>query len=143
MTRIPEISKFNEAFHDPWACRCLAIENTVQSLPKATLNDSDAVKALAALAQGHRLAVFRLLVVAGPDGLSVGHIAEALGLANATLSFHLKELANAGLIASRQEGRFVFYSASIDRMNALIAFLTENCCQGVPGLCEPSSPRKC
>ncbi len=110
---------------------------------QTTLNDSDAVKALAALAQANRLAVFRLLVVAGPDGLSVGSIAEALGLANATLSFHLKELTNAGLIASRQEGRFIYYSASMSKMNALIGFLTENCCQGMPGLCEPASSRKC
>ncbi|VVE87075.1 ArsR/SmtB family transcription factor [Pandoraea bronchicola] len=110
---------------------------------QTTLNDTDAVKALAALAQGNRLAVFRLLVVAGPEGLSVGNIAETLGLANATLSFHLKELANAGLISSRQEGRYIYYAASIDKMNALVGFLTENCCQGVPGLCEPASSRKC
>ncbi|VVE33712.1 ArsR family transcriptional regulator [Pandoraea horticolens] len=110
---------------------------------QTTLNDTDAVKALAALAQGNRLAVFRLLVVAGPEGLSVGNIAETLGLANATLSFHLKELANAGLISSRQEGRYIYYAAAIDKMNALIGFLTENCCQGVPGLCKPASSRKC
>lgn len=110
---------------------------------QTALNDTDAVKALAALAQGNRLAVFRLLVVAGPDGLSVGNIAEALGLANATLSFHLKELANAGLITARQEGRYIYYAASIEKMNALIGFLTENCCGGVPRLCEPVSPRKC
>ncbi|AJP59670.1 transcriptional regulator [Pandoraea vervacti] len=107
------------------------------------LNDADAVQALAALAQGNRLAVFRLLVVAGPEGLRVGNIAETLGLPNATLSFHLKELAHAGLITSRQDGRYIYYAASIDRMNALIGFLTENCCQGVAGLCERSSPRKC
>ncbi|WP_174979722.1 metalloregulator ArsR/SmtB family transcription factor [Pandoraea communis] len=107
------------------------------------MNDTDAVKALAALAQGNRLAVFRLLVVTGPEGLSVGNIAETLGLANATLSFHLKELANAGLISSRQEGRYIYYAAAIDKMNALIGFLTENCCQGVPGLCNPAASRKC
>ena len=88
----------------------------------------DAVTALAALAQGTRLAVYRLLVQQGPSGLAAGEIAEQLDIAPATLSFHLKELVHAGLASSRQEGRFVFYAANFDAMNALVAFLTENCC---------------
>ena len=89
-----------------------------------------AVKALAALAQGTRLAIYRLLVQQGPEGLAAGTIAERLDLPAATLSFHLKELANAGMVESRQDGRFVFYSANYDQMNGLLSFLTENCCQG-------------
>ena len=90
----------------------------------------DAVKALAALAQDSRLAVYRLLVERGPAGLSAGAIAERLAMAPATLSFHLKELANARLVTARQEGRFIYYAATFDRMNDLIGFLTENCCRG-------------
>ena len=97
----------------------------------------EAVKALAALAQGTRLAVFRLLVEAGPGGLTVGGINARLDIAPATLSFHLKELAHAGLIESRQEGRYIHCSASFERMNALLAFLTDNCCGGNPALCSP------
>lgn len=89
-----------------------------------------AVKALAALAQDTRLAIYRLLVQQGPQGLSAGTIAERLDIAGATLSFHLKELAHAGMVESRQDGRFVYYSANYDQMNALLAYLTENCCQG-------------
>lgn len=89
-----------------------------------------AVKALAALAQDTRLAVYRLLVQQGPQGLSAGTIAEHLDIAGATLSFHLKELSHAGMIDSRQDGRFVYYSANYDQMNGLLAYLTENCCQG-------------
>ena len=89
-----------------------------------------AVKALAALAQDTRLAIYRLLVQQGPEGLSAGTIAERLDLPGATLSFHLKELANAGMVESRQDGRFVFYSANYDQMNGLLGYLTENCCQG-------------
>ena len=89
-----------------------------------------AVKALAALAQDTRLAIYRLLVQQGPKGLSAGTIAERLDLPGATLSFHLKELANAGMVDSRQDGRFVFYSANYDQMNGLLGYLTENCCQG-------------
>lgn len=105
----------------------------------------DAVKALAALAQETRLAVFRLLVEAGPAGLTVGRINDVIATAPATLSFHLKELANAGLIESRQEGRFIHCSARFERMNELLAFLTENCCQGSKAscptpLCKPESP---
>jgi ArsR family transcriptional regulator len=88
------------------------------------------IKALAALAQDSRLAIFRLLIQCGPHGLSVGKIAECVDIAPATLSFHLKELNNSGLLSSRQDGRFVIYSANFAAMNDLIGFLTENCCGG-------------
>ena len=95
--------------------------------------DTKAVLAgLSALAQESRLAVFRLLVQAGPPGLAASKIAEHLDIAPSSLSFHLKELSHAGLLASKQEGRFVIYSANVDAMNGLIGFLTENCCGGVP-----------
>jgi ArsR family transcriptional regulator, arsenate/arsenite/antimonite-responsive transcriptional repressor len=94
-----------------------------------------AVRALAALAQESRLAVFRLLVKAGPDGLAAGRVAAALDIAPATLSFHLKELANAGLVTARSESRFVYYSANFEQMAALMTYLTENCCQGMPDEC--------
>lgn len=91
----------------------------------------DAVAALGALAQETRLQTFRLLVQAGADGLSVGAIAERLGTeANGRLSFHLKELAIAGLVTANQSGRFVFYSANYPAMNDLLAYLTEHCCNG-------------
>jgi len=97
--------------------------------------------ALAALAQESRLAVFRLLVEAGPTGLSVGEIGAALKVAPATLSFHLKELANAGLVDARQEGRYIYYSAHYARMDALLAYLTENCCaRDGCGSCSPRRP---
>jgi ArsR family transcriptional regulator len=99
------------------------------------METNQAVSQLAALAQEHRLAIFRLLVQQGQDGLAVGRIAEALGLANATLSFHLKTLAQAGLIEARQDGRFIHYSANFAGMNNLIGFLSENCCGGQP--CAP------
>lgn len=89
-----------------------------------------AVQSLVALAQETRLAVFRLLVEAGPEGMNAGAIAEAVGVPAATLSFHLKELSRAGLVVSRQESRFVFYSANFSAMDDLIAYLTDNCCQG-------------
>ena len=92
------------------------------------MDNASAVSSLAALAQESRLAIFRLLVEAGPNGLSVGEIGAPLDIAPATLSFHLKELANAGLVASRQEGRFIYYSADYARMNALLGFLSQNCC---------------
>ena len=94
-----------------------------------------AIRVLGALAQESRLEIFRLLVTAGPQGLAAGRVGEILGLAPATLSFHLKELANAGLVASRQEARFIFYSADYERMAALLAYLTQNCCQGMPANC--------
>lgn len=100
------------------------------------MDNKDAVAALAALAQESRLAAFRLLVQAGPAGLAASRIAETLGVPPSSLSFHLKELTHAKLIVPRQEGRFVIYAARFDAMNALVGFLTENCCGGVP--CLPS-----
>ena len=91
---------------------------------------SKAVDALSALAQESRLSIYRLLVEAGPEGLSAGRIGEALKLPPATLSFHLSHLTRAGLTHSRQDGRFVFYSADFQSMNALVGYLTENCCGG-------------
>ena len=89
-----------------------------------------AVEALSALAQETRLKVYRLLVEGGPEGLSAGRIGEKLALAAATLSFHLAHLARAGLVTARQEGRFIFYAADFQNMNALVGYLTENCCGG-------------
>ncbi|WP_109479639.1 metalloregulator ArsR/SmtB family transcription factor [Paraburkholderia sp. C35] len=88
------------------------------------------VRALGALAHESRLAIFRALVVAGPDGLPAGEIAQQLGVSPSSLSFHLKDLSHAGLVTGRQEGRFVYYSANFDAMTGLIGFLTENCCAG-------------
>jgi DNA-binding transcriptional ArsR family regulator len=96
---------------------------------------TDAAATLGALAQETRLAIFRLLVEAGPEGLPAGRIAEALGVVPATLSFHLKELSHAGLAHARSEGRFVIYCADFDRMAALMTFLTRNCCRGMPHEC--------
>jgi DNA-binding transcriptional ArsR family regulator len=89
-----------------------------------------AVRALAALAQPTRLAIFRRLVEFAPDGLTAGTIASALDLAPATLSFHLKELAAAGLVSDQREGRHIRYRADLAAMNALIGYLTDNCCRG-------------
>ncbi len=105
------------------------------------MENKDAVAALAALAQESRLATFRLLVQAGPSGLAASRIAEALGVPPSSLSFHLKELTHAQLIVPRQEGRFVIYAAQFDTMNALLTFLTENCCGGNP--CSPIGNQAC
>jgi DNA-binding transcriptional ArsR family regulator len=94
-----------------------------------------AVTALAALAQETRLSVYRLLVEAGPDGVSAGRIGETLEIPGATLSFHLKELARAGLVSSRQEKQFIYYAADLELMAELMTFLTKNCCQGMPQAC--------
>ncbi|NWG30433.1 MAG: winged helix-turn-helix transcriptional regulator [Rhodocyclaceae bacterium] len=88
------------------------------------------VAALAALAQETRLAIFRLLVEAGEDGLNAGAIAGTLGLAAPTLSFHIAQLARSGLVSARQEGRYIYYAADFAAMDDLIAYLTENCCHG-------------
>ncbi len=94
------------------------------------METKDALAALAALSQETRLAIFRALVRAGPDGLPAGAIAQAVGAPASTLSFHLKELANAGLVKARQESRFIYYSAEYPAMSELVAFLTESCCRG-------------
>lgn len=94
------------------------------------METTQAIDALSGLAQESRLAAFRLLVQAGPQGLPAGAIGEKLGLPPATLSFHLAHLVRAGLVRSRQEGRFVIYSADYRAMNALVGFLTESCCGG-------------
>ncbi|MFL6606516.1 MAG: ArsR/SmtB family transcription factor [Steroidobacteraceae bacterium] len=101
-----------------------------------------AVKALGALAQESRLEVYRLLVQAGPEGMAASEIAERLGIPANTLSFHLKTLSHADLVLARQEGRFIFYSTHYEQMNAVLNFLTENCCGGRS--CPPAevSPRK-
>jgi len=96
-----------------------------------------AVRALAALAQESRLAVYRLLVQQGPSGVAAGEIAATLGVSPATLSFHLKELSHAGLVKSLQQGRFIFYSADYEAMNALLSFLMENCCSADGSTCAP------
>ena len=94
-----------------------------------------AVTALGALAQETRLAIFRLLIEAGPDGVAAGRIGETLEVPGATLSFHLKELARAGLVSSRQEKQFIYYAVDFERMAELMTFLTQNCCQGMPQEC--------
>ena len=105
---------------------------------------NDATIALAALGQATRLSVFRLLVEAGLEGRMPGEIAEALSLPGATLSFHLKELAAAGLIQGEPRGRYICYRVDFDAMNGLIGFLTDNCCGGNQSQCIPAygTPRK-
>jgi DNA-binding transcriptional ArsR family regulator len=102
------------------------------------MEKEQAIAALAALAQDNRLDVFRLLVQAGPDGMSAGQVAAALGLAPNTLTFHFDRLRHAGLVTVRRAGRSMIYAARFERMRALIGYLTENCCQGQPEQCAPS-----
>jgi ArsR family transcriptional regulator len=99
------------------------------------MESKQAVAALAALAQETRLSVFRLLVEAGPAGLPAGVIGQRVAVPAATLSFHLKELSYTGLVISRQQGRFIYYTADFERMAALMSFLTQNCCRGMPDKC--------
>ena len=111
------------------------------------MKNSDAVTALAALAQDNRLDVFRLLVQAGPEGMPAGKVAEELGLAPNTLTFHFDRLRDAGLVNVRREGRSMIYAAQFDVMNTLLGFLTENCCQGAaeqcaPAVCKPSKSKR-
>ena len=102
------------------------------------MKQQDVIIALAALAQDSRLAIYRLLVKRGPEGYAAGEVSERLNIAGPSLSFHLKELARAGLVTARKDGRFIYYSAQFERMNALVGYLTENCCsQGA--VCAPAS----
>ena len=103
------------------------------------METNQAIDALSALAQRSRLAIFRLLVVAGPDGLAAGVIGEKLDLPPATLSFHLAHLARAHLVQQQQAGRYVIYSSNFDTMNELVVYLTENCCAGAS--CTDSSKK--
>lgn len=98
-----------------------------------------AAEVLAALGHESRLTIFRLLVETGPEGMTVGPIAEATGMAPATLSFHLAHLSRVGLIAGQREGRFIRYAANYGAMDDLLAFLTQNCCQGQQGSCFPKT----
>lgn len=104
------------------------------------METKNALAALTAVAHESRLAVFRLLVQTGRGGMAASKIAENLGIAPSSLSFHLKELAHAGLVTQKQDGRFVIYAANFDTMNSLVAFLTENCCAGKQS-CAPESPQ--
>ncbi len=101
------------------------------------MQSAEAVRAMAALAQEHRLAVFRLLVQAGPQGMAAGALADALGLPASSLSFHLAQLANAALVTQRRQSRSIIYTADFAAMNALLAYLTENCCGGAGCPAEP------
>lgn len=105
------------------------------------MEELEIAKALSAIAHESRLAVFRHLVQAGPEGLPAGRLAELTDLAPSSLSFHLKGLVMANMAASRQEGRYVIYSAKYETMNAVLAYLTENCCGGNP--CTPASATTC
>lgn len=106
------------------------------------MKSAQVVKALAALAQPTRLAIYRLLVARGPEGVAAGQVAEKLKVAPATLSFHFKILSHAGLVESRQDGRFVYYAANFTVMNNMLAYLTENCCAGDPDACNVPT-KKC
>ena len=105
------------------------------------METTQVLQSLSALAQESRLAIFRLLVQSGPAGMAAGAIGEKLDLPPATLSFHLAGLTRAGLAKSRQEGRFVIYSADYAAMNALVGFLTDNCCQGAKCEAPPRARR--
>ena len=100
------------------------------------MNADQVVKALAALAQPTRLAIYRILVEAGKDGLAAGQVAEKLQAPPASLSFHFKTLNHAGLVESTQAGRFIYYAANFDVMNGLVGYLTENCCGGNSEACN-------
>jgi ArsR family transcriptional regulator, arsenate/arsenite/antimonite-responsive transcriptional repressor len=109
------------------------------------MNIKDMVAALAALAQASRLELFRLLVKRGPEGYSPGDLTNRLGIPGPTLSFHLKELVNAGLISARKESRFIYYSPNFDRVDELIGFLTDHCCSlstdQCDAVCKPTSSK--
>jgi ArsR family transcriptional regulator len=102
------------------------------------MDKTDAVAALAALAQEHRLEIYRSLVQAGPAGMAAGEVANALGIAPNTLSFHFDRLRHAGLVSVARHGRSLIYAARYETMNNLLGYLTENCCGGRPELCTPT-----
>src|ERR1700749_3399531 len=104
------------------------------------MQEIDAVQSLVALGHPMRLRVFRALVVAGSEGLTPGVMAEGLGIAATALSFHLKELATAGLVTQQREGRYLIYRAAYERMNSLLGYLTENCCQGAACAVTAAAP---
>lgn len=111
------------------------------------MKSADAVAALAAIAQANRLDVFRLLVQAGPEGLPAGSVAAKVKLAPSALTFHFDRLRDAGLVTVRRDGRSMIYAARFEAMNALVAFLTENCCGGnaeqcAPAICKPARARR-
>ena len=115
---------------------------------QAPLQEHSVIQALAALAQPSRLRVFRTLVVAGPLGLTPGALSAELGVAAATLSFHLKELVHAGLVSQQRDGRNLIYRAAYAQMNAVLAYLTHHCCQGeacllTPSTTSPTTPNCC
>jgi|SRR5665213_713291 len=102
------------------------------------MKTAQVIAALGALAHEHRLAVYRLLIERGPDGLPAGAIAERIGLVPSSLTFHVQALQRAGLITQRRIGRQLFYAADYSAMNALVGYLTENCCGQSEGVCAPS-----
>jgi DNA-binding transcriptional ArsR family regulator len=107
------------------------------------MKSGQVVKALGALAQPTRLTIYRVLVERGPAGMAAGQVAEKLKVAPATMSFHFKTLSHAGLIESRQEGRFIYYAANFSVMNGMLAYLTENCCGGDQTACALPTRKKC
>ena len=109
---------------------------------KMAMNAADTVTALGALAHEHRLAVYRLLVQAGPEGLNAGAIAARLGLPPSSLSFHLQNLYRAGLVTQERHSRRLIYAADFDVMNGVIEYLTENCCGGVSSCVPACQPEK-
>ncbi|MEO9339847.1 metalloregulator ArsR/SmtB family transcription factor [Mesorhizobium sp. SB112] len=102
------------------------------------MNEQQALNAFAALSQETRLRIVRLLVTAGPEGLPAGTIGEAMEASSSRLSFHLSHLENAGLIASRREGRSIIYTATYPVLSGLVEFLMRDCCQGHPEVCQPA-----
>lgn len=107
------------------------------------MKSPEAIRALAALAQEHRLGIFRLLVTHGLAGLPAGEIGERVGISATSASFHLKELEHAGLVGAKREGRFIRYSIRVETMRALLGFISEDCCQGRPELCGISIAKAC
>jgi DNA-binding transcriptional ArsR family regulator len=119
------------------------VSNAIPRVAPVSLGESETIKALAALAQPHRLRAFRALVVAGHAGMTPGTLAEGLGIAPSALSFHLKELIHSGLVTQERQGRFLVCRAAFGRMDGLLSYLTENCCQGEACLDPAASSCHC